>query len=227
MHNRYFITASGTNIGKTLVTCSLTWQLKQRGIKVKALKPIISGFESSDAQTDTAKILQALELPHEKNNVDAVSPWRFKAPLSPNMAAQHEGKTLTLQPIIDFCTQQADMHDGITLVEGVGGVYVPINDHDTVLDWMQALTWPTIMVTGSYLGAISHTLTAIECLKQRSVPLHALIVSESEHDAVDLQQTIDTLKNHVSKDVNMLHISRITPSDDAYKAAPDLSGLCI
>ena len=82
-----FITSSGTEIGKTLVTAALCHQLTARGLKVQALKPVVSDFNDGDLETDTAVLLHALGQSATAENIDAMSPWRFQAPLSPDMAA--------------------------------------------------------------------------------------------------------------------------------------------
>jgi dethiobiotin synthetase len=71
--------------------------------------------------------------------------------------------------------------EDIVLIEGVGGVMVPLNDRRTVLDWIEALGIPVLLVIGTYLGSISHTLTALTALRQRQIPIRALIINESEH----------------------------------------------
>ena len=166
----YFITSSGTGIGKTLLTTSLCWQLRSKGRAVNALKPVISGYEEGDTQTDTAQILLSCGKKTDEKMVNGISPWRFKAPLSPHMAAELEGQTLVLDELVDFCKRRAAEAKDILLVEGVGGVMVPLNSHALVLDWMQALGWPVILAVGSYLGAISHTLTSVEVLRSRATP---------------------------------------------------------
>ncbi|HWN38339.1 MAG TPA: molybdopterin-guanine dinucleotide biosynthesis protein MobB, partial [Gammaproteobacteria bacterium] len=83
----FFITSSGTGIGKTFVTRQLIAELKAAGRRVRALKPVASGFDAADAEgSDTLQLLRALALEPTAANLDAVSPWRFAAPLSPDMA---------------------------------------------------------------------------------------------------------------------------------------------
>ena len=144
---RFFITSSGTGIGKTFITCALTHQLRQQGIKVHALKPIISGWDVTDPTMDSLQLLDAMEKPHDQKNIEAISPWRFAAPLSPDMAAKKEGRHLELSDIVSFCQQEQKAD--ICLIEGVGGVMVPLNDKVTVLDWITQLSYETVLVVGS------------------------------------------------------------------------------
>src|SRR5690606_6777257 len=86
-------------------------------------------------------------------------------------------------------------HTGAPLViEGAGGVMSPLTDDKTVLDLIAALGGPTILVTGTYLGAISHTLTALEALRRRDVVLPCVIVNESAADNVNLEETVRSLR---------------------------------
>jgi dethiobiotin synthetase len=159
---KFFITATGTDIGKTLVTAALTWQLRAKGVTVKALKPIASGFDMASAEhSDAGQLLAAQGLPLA--DIDTISPWRFAAPLSPDMAAQHEGKSLSFDEVIRFCT--APIAENVLLIEGVGGVMTPITPKHTVLDWMEKLNIPVIVVTGSYVGAQPH-IDRLACAAQ-------------------------------------------------------------
>ncbi|MDX2112621.1 MAG: dethiobiotin synthase [Alphaproteobacteria bacterium] len=205
----FFITSSGTGVGKTHVTTTLCWQLAQAGKKVTALKPVISGFRQDDPATDSALILQSLGLTHAPQLLETISPWQFAAPLAPNMAAEREGKPAPqVDELVAFCREHAALANDVLLVEGVGGVMVPLNHQHTVLDWMAVLGWPVILVVGSYLGTISHTLTAIEVLRQRGVPLHALVVSESPMSDVPMEDTVRTFEQFISRDIPIVKLPR-------------------
>jgi|CXWL01.1.fsa_nt_gi dethiobiotin synthetase len=207
--DKFFITATGTNIGKTFVTTTLCRQLIEAGKKVVALKPVISGYNPDDLQNDTALILESCDLPITQENIEKISPWRFVAPLSPNMAAEKEEKKIDFDELISFCKNQGKTSADILLIEGVGGVCVPLNDKYTVLDWMVALPdYKIILVAGSYLGSISHTLTAVQALTARNLKLHALIVSESENSSVSLAETVKTLEKFVPESVAVNSITR-------------------
>ncbi len=219
---RYFITSSGTGVGKTLITAALSYQLRKAGRHPLALKPIISGYDEKDSQSDTHILLQAQGLPVVKVQAETISPWRFAAPLSPNMAAAKDGLRLSFDKIIDFC-QQDYAHNDVVLIEGVGGAMVPLNERRHSLHWMKALNYPAIVVVGSYLGAISHALTTITTLQQAGIKLHAIIVSESENSDVDLQETIETMVNFVPN-VPFVALPRLQPEAGKalWQQVPDL-----
>lgn len=186
-----FVTAAGTDIGKTYVAEQLIRECRLRGISCDALKPIVSGYDAS-LETDTARLLTALNLPVNEHTVQACSPWRFREPLSPHMAASLEGQTIALNDVVDFCRRPSDAR--LRLIEGVGGVIVPINDQETTADWMAALGIPAILVVGSYLGAISHALTAYEALRSRDISVQAVVVNESADGSVPFDETLATIE---------------------------------
>jgi dethiobiotin synthetase len=211
-----FVTASGTEVGKTLVMRLLIEQLRKRSTDVNALKPVITGFsESAAAESDAGLLLAALGRPIDRANLDEISPWRFEAPLSPDMAAERERRTVPFSALIDFCREAASQ--GRTLIEGIGGVLVPLDNEHTVADWIAAIDTSALLVTGSYLGAISHTLTAFEALESRSIGVRGIIVSESENQPVDAEETALTIERF-SRGCPVLVLPRLSDPADA----PDL-----
>jgi dethiobiotin synthetase len=187
----YFITSTGTGIGKTYVTSALIRLARSRNRSVAAYKPVISGFDKSEiAGSDADEILAALGEAPTDAAIARVSPWRFKAPLAPEMAARAEGKALDCGALFSFTRKALSQQFDLTLIEGVGGVMVPLDDKQTVLDWIVAAGATVILVVGDYLGTISHTLTAIEVLRARGVKIAAVVVSESGESSVAFEATL-------------------------------------
>ncbi len=190
----YFITSTGTDVGKTFVTAGLVRHLRAEGRAVCALKPVMSGFSWETAQaSDAGVLLAALGEPVTQENIERISPWRFEAPLSPDMAAAHEGRSVDFDALVEWCRTRIAEHRGTLFIEGVGGVMVPLDARRTVLDWMEALRLPLVLVTGSYLGTLSHTLTALDAVARRGLGVAALVVNESAGSTVPLADTVTTL----------------------------------
>jgi dethiobiotin synthetase len=188
-----FVTSSGTGIGKTFVMLRLIAELTAAGRRVRALKPVASGFDAAQPDgSDTALLLRAQGLALDAASLDAVSPWRFAAPLSPDMAAARERRSVDFAALVASCRAAGD-RGTVTLIEGIGGVMVPLDAKHTVLDWIAALGAPALLVVGSYLGSMSHSLTAAAALRQRGVPLLAIVVSESEEQPVPAGETAASL----------------------------------
>lgn len=195
-----FITGTGTDIGKTFVATGLIQALRRAGRAVDALKPVVTGFDDDvPGESDPARLLAALERPVTMEEIARIAPWRFLAALSPDMAARFEGRAVDVDAVIDFCQSAVAAAEGVLLIEGVGGIMVPLDERRTVLDWMAALRLPVILVTGSYLGALSHTLTALEVLARRGIEVKTLVVSESAGATVPLGETLRTLANFAGR----------------------------
>ncbi len=190
-----FITATGTDIGKTFVSAGLIRALRAHGRSVDAVKPVASGFDMGAlATSDTGVLLSALGRPLTAAEAVALSPWRFAAPLSPDMAAAREHANLDFDALVTWSRGRIAARRDVLLVEGVGGVMTPVDSSHTVLDWVAALGLPVLLVAGSYLGTISHTLTALDVLACRGLSVVSVIVSETPGSPVDLLETVTTLR---------------------------------
>ena len=143
--------------------------------------------------SDPAVLLKALGRPVAADEVEAIAPWRFRAPLSPDLAAAREGRSIDFDELIAFSRKAIDTETGMLFIEGVGGIMVPLDAERTVLDWMAALQIPLLLVVGGYLGTISHTLTALDVLTQRHLKIAAIVVSESERNPVELDDTVASI----------------------------------
>jgi len=211
----YFVTATGTDIGKTFVTAGLIRHLRAAGQKVDAFKPIVSGFDiATAALSDPGVLLGALDEAVTPESLDRLSPWRFAAPLSPDMAAAREGKSLDFDAIVSNCKKRIAQSKGTLFIEGVGGAMVPLDETRTVLDWMAALELPLIAVTGSYLGTISHTLTAMDALARKGLAVKALVINDSGDGAVPMDETKAALARFLP-DVTMATLPRVKRPMDA------------
>jgi len=196
-----FVTSCGTGRGKTYVSEKMIRDWRANGEAVRALKPVISGFDPSEAGgSDTVKLLRALGETISPDAIDRVSPWRYAAPLSPDMAAALEGRGVPVDEIADYCRaaiEKADASGAHLLIEGAGGVMVPLDATRTMRDLMGALGIPVVLVVGSYLGSLSHALTALEALRVRDIPVEKIVVNETEDSNIPLTETRDALERFV------------------------------
>ncbi len=221
----FFVTATGTDIGKTFITAGLIRHLRAAGKRPRAFKPVLSGFERANAAaSDAGILLEAMGEAITDKSLDRISPWRFTAPLSPDMAAAREGRSLDFKKILSACRAQSG--DPL-FIEGVGGVMVPLDARRTVLDLMAALKLPLIVVTGNYLGTLSHTLTALETLRTRDLAIAALVVNGGD-DPVPLAETIATLARFAPTIpiATIPHVSNPSEAAPAFAALASLLGLC-
>jgi dethiobiotin synthetase len=205
----FFVTATGTDIGKTFVSAGLIRHWRAAGQAVDALKPVTTGFEISEAEgNDAGILLKASGRPASMEEIERISPWRYAAPLSPDVASSRERRSLPFDELVTFSRRAIEKHSGKLLIEGVGGIMVPLDARRTVLDWMTSVRAPLLLVVGSYLGTISHTLTALHVLAQRKLDIAAIVVSESERSHVPLDETVASIQ-HFAGDIDVIGLPRL------------------
>lgn len=186
-----FITATGTDVGKTFVACALIRALREEGRDVDAFKPVLSGYEGY-AGSDAERLLTALG--RGEADLDRMSPLRYPAPLAPPSAARMHGETIELPDLVDRCNARlADADYRLLLIEGAGGVMSPIAEGATNLDLMAALGLPVVLVTGAYLGAVSHVLSALSVLHDRGLYICAVVVSETAREPFMMEEMVQAL----------------------------------
>jgi dethiobiotin synthetase len=185
-----FVTATGTGIGKTFVASGLIRLLRGRGRTVEAIKPVITGFDPRLArESDTGRLLAVLGRPLTVDHIAAVSPYRLRAPVTPDLAARLEGAAIDFRALAAFCGDAIARHRDALIIEGIGGVMVPLDDRHTVLDWMIEVNLPLLVVAGSYVGTLSHTLTALDVLGRNGLKVAGVVVSETPQSAAGLEET--------------------------------------
>lgn len=189
----YFVTGSGTDVGKTFAACGLLHGARKAGYATQAYKPVAAGIEHA-AEGDAPELLAALGRAVTEEEAALLNPWRFKAPMAPNMAAKLEGRPIDFEALVAWTRGVMQATQGLTLIEGVGGLMVPLDDTHTVRDWMVALGLPVVLVTGSYLGALNHTLMTLELLRAAKLKVAALVISESADTGVPLAGTLATIR---------------------------------
>jgi dethiobiotin synthetase len=217
-----FVTGTGTDVGKTFLAAALIRHWRAAGHAVAAFKPVASGFDRATVQaSDPGVLLAALGRPI--GDIDAISPWRFAAPLSPDMAAAREGLRLDFEAIVEFSRRAATSADRV-LIEGVGGTMVPLDERHTVLDWISALRLPVLLVAGSYLGTISHTLTALRVLTQRNLEVVAVAVSESATPGAPLDETVATIARFADM-IEVVGVPRLSNDEHDHPAIARIATL--
>ncbi|MFV9875907.1 MAG: dethiobiotin synthase [Rickettsiales endosymbiont of Dermacentor nuttalli] len=213
------IVSPGTNAGKTLVTTSYAYQLKNKGNVVRVVKPIITGWQEDN--NDTIEILRSLDLPITHDNIEKTSPCRLVAPLSPDIAALKENKDISLGEIIKFCYNNGNENIEYLIVETAGGILTPINKKETMLDLVIKMDAEIILVTNHYLGSISHTIMAYNIIKSYNLRLKRLIINQNEKNGLVLSDTIKTLRNFIK--LSIIEIPFITQYEEKWKYTKDLA----
>jgi dethiobiotin synthetase len=170
-----FVTATDTGVGKTLVASALVTCLSQRGIDVGVMKPIETGVsQSTRAQSDRARLQKAAGT---RDLMTEVCPYVFRLPVSPLSAARAEGKTVQMATILRTFRTLRQKH-AFMVVEGVGGIYVPITQALNLLDLICQMRLPAIVVGQSGLGGINHALLTLHALREQNIPVVALVLNQ-------------------------------------------------
>ncbi|WP_455377331.1 dethiobiotin synthase [Petrachloros mirabilis] len=172
-----FVTGTDTAVGKTLVTAALALSLKKSGLTVGVMKPIETGVSRAKvARSDAARLQAIIE---SDDALAAISPYRFELPVAPLAAAQAERSTIKLD-VIAKLYRLLSRHSAYLLVEGVGGVHVPITLKHDVADLITKMHLPVVVVGRAGLGGINHALLTIEALRRRKIQIVALVLNRTQ-----------------------------------------------
>jgi len=174
--NALFITATGTGVGKTLVSSLLLGFLRRQKIKAGYQKWVSTGGEIPE---DLLYCLQKNKLEFDRKKLDRQVVYRFRMPASPHLAAEQEGREVDPEKIKEAFAGSAKEND-VLVVEGVGGLLVPLRRDLLLADFLSGLQLPVLIVAHSGLGTINHTLLTIEALRQRALPLLGVVFSDEQ-----------------------------------------------
>ena len=169
-----FVTATDTGVGKTEVACAIVRAARARGEDVVGMKPAQSGHAPGEA-SDAERLLAAAG---GVESLEAICPYTFKAPLAPAIAARVEGRSVSLERILDAACALAARHAAV-VVEGAGGLLVPLTDRDTYADLATRLGLPALVVARAGLGTVNHTALTCEALRARRVPLAGIVLNRT------------------------------------------------
>jgi len=175
MQKNFFIVGTDTDVGKTVVTAGLAMCLQARGLEVGVMKPVASGCRSFGNRLVSEDAVFLMEAVHNQFP-PLSSPVRLKEPLAPSVAADIENVTIDTGKIFFAYRELTRNYDSV-LVEGVGGLLVPINDDYLVSDLAQDLKLPVIIVGRIGLGTINHTLLTIEAVRARGLEIAGVILN--------------------------------------------------
>ena len=191
MKGVYFVSGIDTDIGKTVATGVLAKKLLQQGKSVITQKPVQTGCQN--IADDIAAHRKIMGIPMQEADKQRLTmPEIFSYPASPHLAARLDGRVLDLDKI-RTATQELAAQYEIVLVEGAGGLMVPLTEDLLTIDYIQQQDYPVILVTGGRLGSINHTLLSFSALKQYGIQLHSLIFNHI-HDSKDETVAGDTLE---------------------------------
>jgi dethiobiotin synthetase len=174
-HRGVFVTGTDTGVGKTLVACALVRALCARGLDVGVMKPVETGVGEGGP-------LDALTLRRAARLGDALSevcPQRFALAAAPTVAAQAEHRAVEPEVLLASFERLASRH-AMMVVEGAGGLLVPLGKGSTMADLAREMGFPLLVVTRAALGTINHTLLTLEAARVRGLPLAGVVISHCD-----------------------------------------------
>lgn len=179
MRRGVFITGTDTAVGKTLVTAGLARALVARGVNVGVMKPVETGCRSGRDSHDDGGASDAVRLRRAAGSRDAlglIAPYRLRLPLAPMVAAARERRRISPGRLIAAYRTLAGRHD-VMLVEGIGGLLVPLTAQDSVADLICRLGLPVLIVARAGLGTVNHTLLTLEAARARKITVLGVVLN--------------------------------------------------
>jgi dethiobiotin synthetase len=167
-----FITGTDTGVGKTFVACALATALRARGRRVSVMKPIETGVAGEPE--DAVRLRDAAGDPAA---LDDICPYRLRAPLAPAIAARLEGVRIDLDRLVAHIERRADAAD-VLLVEGAGGLAVPVVGTTTWLELVARVRLPLLLVGANRLGTINHAALTVRVARAAGVPVRGFVLSQ-------------------------------------------------
>ncbi|MDD5558475.1 dethiobiotin synthase [Candidatus Methylomirabilis sp.] len=176
-----FVTGTDTGVGKTLITAGLAYALRVLGIDAGVMKPVETGCPTRTGRLRPPDALTLREAAQSRDALDLVNPYRFHEPLAPMVAAERSGRRIDVGRLEERFTLLTDRHS-VVLVEGAGGLLVPITEETSCLDLAARLRLPLLIVIGSRLGALNHARLTIETALHARVPVAGAILNHFHAD---------------------------------------------
>lgn len=183
-----FITGTDTGVGKTMVTAAIAAALRADGCQAGVWKPVQSGARMGSGETDAERLLQLTGI---NERPDVVAPYTFEEPLAPMLAARSVGVTLTLQELIAAGSPLIERYEAL-LIEGAGGVAVPLNDDALMVDLIAELRIPALIVARSGLGTINHTILTAAFLRKYGIPIAGVILNDGDDPGIAHDPSVAT-----------------------------------
>lgn len=180
----FFVAGTDTGVGKTFASCVLLEAARQAGLRTIGLKPVAAGAELSGENwvNEDAVLLQrhmSMQLPYEQ-----INPVLLKAPTSPHIAAQKEGRDIRVSRLAGVCRGALMQGPEFALVEGAGGWRVPLNNRELLSDLARELALPVILVVGIRLGCINHALLTAQAIQSDGLKVAGWVANDLAPDTM-------------------------------------------
>lgn len=190
----FFVTGTDTGVGKTTVTQHLIRHYVAQGLRVVGMKPVASGCRWIDGVWQNEDVAAMCAAANIKAPLQWVNPYCFDPAIAPHIAAAQAGVAIDLNVIIEAYKQLQSLAD-VVIVEGAGGLLVPLNAEHTMLDVMAALQLPALLVVGMRLGCINHALLTHQVLQTTAIRCCGWVANQLDPDMPVLAENVATLSH--------------------------------
>ena len=176
MEKGVFVTGSDTGVGKTVIAGAIAAAIKAHGLDVGVMKPVASGAKEIEGKLVSEDAVYLKKIIDSTDDDVLVNPILLKPPLAPTMAASKTGIQIDIDKIWKAYEELTNKHDFV-VVEGIGGLMVPIDDTFFVADMVRKMDLPLVIVSRDYLGTINHTLLTVEYAKSRNIRIKGIVIN--------------------------------------------------
>lgn len=171
--NGFFVTGTDTDVGKTIISSGLAAVLKEKKVDVGVFKPMLSGINREDPASDTSLLKQ---LSQTSLSYEEITPFEFKEPLAPYVAGKLEGRTIGIEEVVCHWEKIREKHE-FFIVEGAGGISVPLGEDFLVSDLIKALQLPIVIVARPNLGTFNHTFLTVQYAKSMGLSIAGIVIN--------------------------------------------------
>jgi dethiobiotin synthetase len=190
----FFVTATDTDAGKTLVSCAILLAARAKGLSTAALKPVAAGIISTENEAQNEDVIALASCCSLPLTCKEINPVCFPEPVAPHIGAAKHGPELDATKLADLCQPVLKQQANLTVIEGAGGWRVPLSDNETMADLVRILGVPVILVVGMRLGCLNHALLTAQSIQADGVPFAGWIANRSDPDMRAYAENLASLK---------------------------------
>ena len=212
----YFVTGTDTGVGKTLISCALLHGFAAQGRRVVGMKPVAAGCDDDGQNED---VLQLRAAGNVAMGYGQINPYCFVSAIAPHLAAQRAGVIVQFSRIAVSYQELAAQAD-VVIVEGAGGLLVPLNAQQDSADLVKELGLPIILVVGMRLGCLNHALLTVGVIAARGLVLAGWVANVVDADMASIEENVAALRQRIS--APLLGVVPFMTQPDARAAAGQL-----
>lgn len=192
----YFVTGTDTEVGKTLVSGALILKLRELGRNAIGFKPVVAGTYQGQNGEYINEDIETLQVASNLPQTQSICPFVLDTPAAPHIVAKAHGIELNVNKLLESFTSIQNEND-VVVVEGAGGLIVPLNDHESLADFAQKIDLPIILVVGMKLGCLNHALLTIEAIKTRKMKIAGWVANALAQEMSLLNENIQSLQDRI------------------------------